>query len=153
MITSLRQDGDTGTVHVEDVYATSIDDLWDAVTKPERLARWLAKVDGDLRVGGEFRATFTSSWDGQGRVDECDAPNRLVVTTWEEGREPNEIVVTLTAEGASTRLVIEELGFSLEEYADHGAGWQVHAEDLHAYLDGRPTSDWSARWRELRPQF
>jgi uncharacterized protein YndB with AHSA1/START domain len=39
-----------GAVRVEDVYDTDIDDLWEACTNPERLARWIAKVSGDLRV-------------------------------------------------------------------------------------------------------
>jgi hypothetical protein len=30
---------------------------------------WVALVDGDLRPGGEFRARFTSGWEGPGRVD------------------------------------------------------------------------------------
>ncbi len=41
-----------GAVRVEDVYDTDIDDLWEACTTPERLARWMAELSGDLRVGG-----------------------------------------------------------------------------------------------------
>src|SRR6476661_4391353 len=44
----------TGTVRLEDRFDTDIDDLWSAFTDPDRLARWLGKVDGDLREGGEF---------------------------------------------------------------------------------------------------
>ena len=44
-----------GAVRVEDVYDTGIEDLWEACTTPERLARWIAEVSGDLRVGGESR--------------------------------------------------------------------------------------------------
>ena len=40
-----------GAVRVEDIYDTDIDDLWEACTTPERLARWIAEVSGDLRVG------------------------------------------------------------------------------------------------------
>ena len=36
------------------------DDLWEACTDPERLARWIAKVSGDLQVGGSIHAVFTS---------------------------------------------------------------------------------------------
>ena len=41
-----------GATRVEDAYDTDIDDLWEACTKPERLARWIAEVSGDLRVDG-----------------------------------------------------------------------------------------------------
>ena len=42
---TLRRIDDTrGAVRVEDVYATGIDDLWEACTEPERLVRWIADV-------------------------------------------------------------------------------------------------------------
>src|SRR5204863_3940045 len=70
----------TGAVRMEDRYDTDIDDLWSALTEPQRLARWIGDVEGDLRLGGEFRARFTSSWEGAGRVDVCEPPRRRVVT-------------------------------------------------------------------------
>ena len=69
-----------GAVRVEDVYDTDVDDLWSALAEPERLARWLADVSGDLRVGGTIQAAFTSSWTGPGRIEVCDPPNRLLLT-------------------------------------------------------------------------
>jgi uncharacterized protein YndB with AHSA1/START domain len=39
--------GNRGAVRVEALYDTDIDDLWEACTKPERLARWIAEVEGD----------------------------------------------------------------------------------------------------------
>ena len=80
LLGEVRRVGDTGTVHVEDVYATDIEDLWGAVTDPERLARWIARVDGDLRVGGTIHAEFTSTAEGPGRIEVCEAPHRLLVT-------------------------------------------------------------------------
>ena len=38
-----RLGDDRGEVRVEDVYATDIDDLWEACTDPDRLARWIAQ--------------------------------------------------------------------------------------------------------------
>ena len=34
LLGEVRRVGDTGTVHVEDVYNTDIEDLWGAVTDP-----------------------------------------------------------------------------------------------------------------------
>ncbi|HYH72553.1 MAG TPA: SRPBCC domain-containing protein [Nocardioides sp.] len=75
-----------GAVRVEDVYDTDIDDLWEACTTPERLARWIAEVSGDLRVGGMIHAVFTSTWTGPGRVEVCDAPHHLLLTMEPGGR-------------------------------------------------------------------
>jgi uncharacterized protein YndB with AHSA1/START domain len=149
---SLREADGRGIIHVEDVYPTDIDDLWSAISQPSRLGRWLAKVEGDTSIGGSFTASFTSGWEGPGRVDICDAPHRLVITTF---GNPDETVMeaTLTPEGDGTRLVIEERGILLEDALYHGAGWQAHIEDLALYLAGKDTSDWEARWKELVPVY
>jgi uncharacterized protein YndB with AHSA1/START domain len=153
MIGSMRKEDGHGVVHMEDTYATGADDLWSALTEPERLARWIAAVEGDLRLGGEFRASFTSGWDGQGRVDVCDPPHRLLVTTWSDGDEPTVMEAVLTPASNGTHLMIEERGLPLDEVAAHGAGWQAHVEDLAALLAGRPASDWETRWNELRAEY
>lgn len=139
-----------GAVRVEDVYDTGIDDLWEACTKPERLARWIAEVSGDLRLGGEFAAHFTSGWEGAGRIDECEPPRRLLVSTWETGETDEQIIeATLVPDGERTILVIEERGLPIDSLAEYGAGWQVHAEDLAAHVAGRERGDMTTRWREL----
>src|SRR5947207_6670385 len=78
---SLRSADGRGIVRMEDRFDTDIDDLWSALTDPRRLARWIAEVEGDLRPSGEFRAHFTSQWEGTGRVEACDPPRRLVLLT------------------------------------------------------------------------
>jgi uncharacterized protein YndB with AHSA1/START domain len=79
---SLRSADGKGLVRIEDRYDTDIDDLWSAITDPDRLARWHGRVEGDLRPGGEFRL-FTADLDSAGRIDVCEPPRRLVVTTRE----------------------------------------------------------------------
>jgi uncharacterized protein YndB with AHSA1/START domain len=144
-----RTEDGRGAVRMEDRYGTGIEDLWSALTEPDRLARWLAAVDGDLRPGGEFQARFTSSWEGPGRVDVCRAPEHLAVTLAPGTPDETVVEATLTAEDGRTRLVIEERGLSIGKLAGHGAGWQAHVEDLAAYVEGREVADWRTRWTEL----
>jgi uncharacterized protein YndB with AHSA1/START domain len=147
-----RIDEKRGAVRVEDVYGTDIADLWSAVTEPDRLARWIATVEGDLRVGGTIQSQFTSTWEGPGRIDVCDPPNHLVVTM-EPGTEDEAVIeAVLTAEGERTRLVVEERGLPLDVLYLHGAGWQAHVEDLGRYLAGGE-SMWKVRWEELTPAY
>jgi uncharacterized protein YndB with AHSA1/START domain len=147
-----RIDQKRGAVRVEDVYGTDIADLWSAVTEPDRLARWIATVEGDLRVGGTIQSQFTSTWQGPGRIDVCDPPNHLVVTM-EPGTEDEAVIeAVLTAEGERTRLVVEERGLPLDVLYLHGAGWQAHVEDLGRYLAGGE-SMWKVRWEELTPAY
>ncbi len=151
---SLRSADGKGVVRMEDRYDTGIGDLWSALTDPGRLARWIAEVEGDLRPGGEFRARFTSGWEGTGRVEACEPPRRLLVTTRASGKRDEHVIeATLAADGGQTILVIETRGMPLDLLADYGAGWQVHAEDLAAYLAGRERCDIEARWDELLPAY
>ena len=148
-----RLDDGSGAVRMEDVYAADLDELWSAVTDPERLARWLVEVSGDLRVGGAIEAKFTSSWTGPGRIDVCESPRHLLVTM--SPGEPDETVIEawLVAEGDRTRLVVEERGIPVPELAGHGSGWQAHVEDLATHLSGGEHHDWRARWLELTPTY
>lgn len=107
----LRSADGKGVVRIEDRYDTDIDDLWAAITDPARLARWHGRVEGDLRVGGEFLIS-TADLDQNGRVEVCQPPRRLVVTTREtqesyrkgQGAAPFDEVTeaTLTADGEQT---------------------------------------------------
>jgi uncharacterized protein YndB with AHSA1/START domain len=152
---SLRAADGGGVVRIEDHYDTGIDDLWSALTDPGRLARWYGEVEGDLRPGGEFRLRIEGSgWDGAGRVEECEPPRRLLVSTSEKTEPYDETIeATLTADGDQTILVIEARGMPLDKVAFYGAGWQLHAEDLASYLAGREPGDVEARFGELVPPY
>ena len=151
---SLRSADGKGVVRLEGRFDTGVDDLWSALTDPDRLVEWLGTVDGDLRQGGEFRAHwFASEWEGTCRVELCEAPHRLLLHT-ESPDEPNAVVeVTLTAEGGQTMLVLEDRGLPLDQIAAYGAGDQIHLEDLAGYLGGRERCDARARWTELHPGY
>jgi hypothetical protein len=64
----------------------------------------------------------------------------------------------LRPDGDGTVLVVEQSGLPLEHLAAFGAGNQIHAEDLAAYLSGRePTerteAETEARWEALMPAY
>jgi hypothetical protein len=62
-----------GIVRMEDRFDTDIDNVWSALTDPSRLAGWYGEVEGDLRLGGEYRVRlFASGWEGTGRVEACE---------------------------------------------------------------------------------
>ena len=152
---SLRSPEGKGVVRMEDRFNTDVDDLWSALTDPGRLAGWLGEVEGDLRLGGEFRARFfASGWEGTGRVEVCEPPRHLLVLTKDE-EVPYELVIeaTLTADGDQTILVLEERGMPLDHLGGYGAGIQVHIEDLAAHIAGRERCDAEARWGELMPAY
>src|SRR5215831_3624182 len=58
-------------------YATTVGDLWDALTNPARLPRWFLPVSGDLRLGGRYQFEGNAG----GEVTACEPP-RYVAATW-----------------------------------------------------------------------
>jgi uncharacterized protein YndB with AHSA1/START domain len=51
-------------------YDASIDDVWDAVTQPDRIKRWLMPISGELRVGGSFQLEGNAG----GEILTCEPP-------------------------------------------------------------------------------
>lgn len=158
-------DDTRGAIRVECVYDTDVDDLWQACTDPERLARWIAQVSGEFRVGGMLDATFTSTWTGPMRIDVCEAPRHLVLAQEPGTDEETVIEVWLSAEGEKSRLVVEERGLGIGVLHFHAAGWQVHLEDLGRSLrtaaaahpsgwsSSEPAPAWKERWQALLPEY
>ena len=93
----------------------------------------------------------------------CEAPHRLVVTSRESDESYREgngvppfdetIDATLTAAGDQTILVIEVRGMPLQAIQFFGTGWQIHAENLAAYISGRELDDPEPRWDALVPRY
>jgi uncharacterized protein YndB with AHSA1/START domain len=151
---SLRSADGKGVVRMQDRFDTDIDDVWSALTDPRRLARWIGEVEGDLRLGGEYRFRFFASGsEGTGRVEACEPPRRLLLAHGLDQPDVKVIEVTLAADGDQTILVVEERGMPLDLLAAYGAGIQVHVEDLAAHLAGRERCDAGARWSELAPAY
>jgi uncharacterized protein YndB with AHSA1/START domain len=47
--------GEARCVIVAQTYAAPIEQVWDAITNPERIPRWFLPVSGDLRLGGRYQ--------------------------------------------------------------------------------------------------
>ena len=142
-----------GIVRVEDRLDTDIDDVWSALTDPSRLASWYGEVEGDLRLGGEYRVhLFASGWEVTGRVEACEPPQRLLVRI--KDADEQDIEAMLNADGDQTIVVWEERGMPLDQLSAYGAGVQLHVEDLADHLAGRERrDDTKTRWNELHPAY
>ncbi len=126
-------------------YATGIDDLWNALTDPERMKRWLMPISGDLRLGGRYQLQGNAG----GTILECAPPNRLYVT-WEMHGGISWVIVTLEARGEdATRLHLQHIapesaeGMAFWDQFGPGAvgvGWDLSLLGLAMLVDhgGRP---------------
>jgi uncharacterized protein YndB with AHSA1/START domain len=68
--------GETVAVLLKRTCDAPVEDVWDAVTDPERLRRWFLPVSGELKVGGQFQLEGNAG----GEILVCEAPSLLRVT-------------------------------------------------------------------------
>lgn len=150
----LRTEGDRCGVRFERRYEATPEELWSALTEPERLTRWLANVaELELRPGGRFLLVWQE--DGQqtdGTVLDLE-PGRVLELGWTYPDEPESAVrFELRADGDGTVLVLDHRGLPPRAIAGYGAGWHSHLDSLDAHLAGG-SADWSARFQELGPAY
>lgn len=120
-------------------------EVWGAIVRPERLARWFAPVSGDLRVGGRFRVEGRA----EGRILACDPARRLELE-WEVAGELGWVDIALSFYGGSgSRLT---LAHSVREtdrwrtYGPAGVGveWERASYELVGHLARPAEDDWLA---------
>lgn len=156
-VETVPSDGSTATVVIAHrTYPTDIEDLWDAVTSPERLPRWFAPVSGELRRGGHYQVQGNAG----GEVLACEPPRRFELT-WVFGDQTSWVSVELTpgADGAGTTLELRHTAIPPEEFHDQfgpgavGVGWDLSLVGLGLYLaTGAPVDPAEAEQWSLSPQ-
>jgi len=91
------QSGDAWRVTLRRTYHAPIEDVWDAITNPDRLRRWFLPVTVEPRLGGKFQLEGNAG----GEIIGCEPP-RLLRVTWAFGeniteKDINEVEVRLSA--------------------------------------------------------
>lgn len=105
-------------VVLEQTYPTSIEDLWEAVTSPERIPRWFLPISGDLRVGGHYALEGNAN----GTITACEPPTAFDAT-WEFGDAVSWIEVRLEAVGPDrSRLSLSHIAHPDEHWEQFGPG-------------------------------
>ena len=140
--------GEGRTVRLRRTYEAPIDDVWDALTNPERIGRWFLPISGDIRLGGRYQFEGNAG----GEILECDRPRRVRVT-WVYGEMPSaadvsEVVVRLSPAGdTSTVLELEHTAVVPEDrWAEYGpgavgVGWEQGLLGLALHLRGGSIAD------------
>ncbi len=164
-----RSGSATRVASISQRYATTPDDLWDALTSPDRLPRWFAPVSGDLQLGGRYQVEGNAG----GVIESCDPP-RAFSATWEYGGEISWITVHIEPDGDGARLTLvhEAPADAAPEFWSRygpgatGVGWDLsllglalhltsgadrpaESDDFHTLPEGRRfITDSSAAWAE-----
>ncbi len=136
--------GDGRSLLLRRTYQAPVQDVWSACTDPERISRWLAPIDGDLRLGG----TFQLEGNAGGTILRCEEPSLLKVT-WLLGEGmPTEVEVRLTPadddrtvfelEHAAPAEILDEMvrAYGPGGTIGLGVGWDLALLGLDLHLSG-----------------
>jgi uncharacterized protein YndB with AHSA1/START domain len=89
----------------EIVLPATRDEVWEALTEPDRLADWFANdVDFDLRPGGGASFRWSNGEERHATVTEVD-PERRLAFEWDDD---GEVEFTLEDDADGTRLTVVE---------------------------------------------
>jgi uncharacterized protein YndB with AHSA1/START domain len=119
-------------------YDTTVDDLWNAVTTPDRLARFFSRVEGDLKLGGRYQIIGNAA----GTITRCDPPEALDLT-WEMRGQTSWVTLRLAPSGKRARLTLEHIAHRdavgeefLKQFGPGavGIGWDLSLEGLARHL-------------------
>jgi uncharacterized protein YndB with AHSA1/START domain len=127
--------GEARTVTISQTYDATVEDVWDACTDPERIARWFLPVSGDLRLGGRFQIEGNAG----GTIERCDPPKGYA-TTWEFGEMTSWLEVRLSPEpDGGTRFELEHTAHVDEHWGEFGPGavgigWDSAVVGLYLHL-------------------
>ena len=99
-------------------FATTVDDLWDAVTNGERIPRWFLPISGELALGGRYQFEGNAG----GVITECERPSHLAAT-WEFGGDVSWVEVRLSGDGpGGARLTLTHTMHLSDQWETFGPG-------------------------------
>jgi uncharacterized protein YndB with AHSA1/START domain len=126
------------TVLLRRRYPSPPADVWDAVTDPERIARWFLPVSGEFKVGGHYQFEGNAG----GTILACDATERLRVTWVMGDGPPSEVEVRLSPDGDGTVFELEHVAVPPPGFWEQfgpgavGVGWDGAVMSLAFHLRG-----------------
>ncbi len=139
----LTRDTDRLTLFVTRTFHAPIDDVWAALTEPERLARWLGTWRGDPTTGAvEFRMGFEgeeASFEEM-TIRECEPPHTLKVTS-HVGPYVWQLDVQLSEAEGVTTLAFSQPDVDHDDSLSIGPGWEYYLDRLVADLSGGAMPD------------
>ena len=140
--------GEGRMVRLRRTYPAAIDDVWDALTNPERIGRWFLPISGDFRIGGHYQFEGNAG----GTIVACERPHRLAATwVYMDTGNPadvSEVEVRLSEAGDdATTLELEHTAIVPDEMWDQfgpgavGVGWEGGLLGLELHLRGGTVGD------------
>jgi uncharacterized protein YndB with AHSA1/START domain len=133
----ITRQGDRRTLTLTREFRAPIDDVWAAVTEPERLARWIGTFTGDPASG---RVAFVMTSEGMTEpedmeIRECDPPRVLRLTS-HVGEERWLLDLLLDEQEGVTTLTFTQPDVDPVAAESVGPGWEYYLDRLVAAESG-----------------
>ncbi|MEO1323301.1 MAG: SRPBCC domain-containing protein [Pseudomonadota bacterium] len=110
-------------------YSTDVEDLWDALTNPDRIPRWFLPITGDLNEGGNYQLQGHAG----GKITKCEPP-KFFHATWEYGDDISWLQVLVSKVEKGSELSLTHIMLKDDKGNEHwekygpaatGVGWDL----------------------------
>jgi uncharacterized protein YndB with AHSA1/START domain len=151
----LSPDPDGTDLVVHRTFKAPIEDVWASVTESDRTARWFGPWEGDpgpgrmikVQMAYEDRAPWLD-W----RIDACEPPRRLAVSSTGESGEMRVELLLSHADGVTELQLVHHLG-ATDQIGDMGPGWEYYLDMLVAARDGLPAPSFDDYYPAMKGYF
>ena len=115
--------------------------VWDAMTDPDQLERWIGRWEGNPRTG---RVTFFMTAEGDVQpseyaIVECEPPRRFAGNT-RVGEDIWHLRFELSEDDGVTTLLFAQL-LGADDLGSIGPGWEYYLDRLSRVLDDADAAD------------
>ncbi|GAA0324054.1 hypothetical protein GCM10008967_13250 [Bacillus carboniphilus] len=154
-VATIQKKANIYTATFKRLFPTSVEKVWEAITSPVNLSKWLAEAETELKPGGPFTLTFTKT-DGNvmaGEIKKVQAPH-LIEFLWDtDGLEQSTVRWEIHSNHEGSMFVLTQTFEDITQMPTMLAGWQVHLKMLSHFLNGDETDfPWSL-WDEWHQTY
>ncbi|GAA3088335.1 SRPBCC family protein [Streptosporangium carneum] len=131
------------------------EDVWAGVTESDRTARWFGPWEGDAAPGRTIKVQMAfedqAPWCEM-RIDACDPPRRLAVSTTDESGSWRMELLLSEANGSTELRLVHHLDTE-EGIGEVGPGWEYYLDMLVAAREGTPTPGFDDYYPSMKPYY
>jgi uncharacterized protein YndB with AHSA1/START domain len=147
---TFKRQGDRFELRFERHYPHPIEEVWSALTDPQRLEDWMGTADIEPRVGGRFDLMLDDSQPSTGRIIVWEPPSVLEFS-WSNASAREAVArYELTRDGDGTRMLFVHKGIPSASRALMLPGWHLLFLRLGNALHAGVTSPSTPSYREVQ---
>lgn len=150
-----------GTIRFERRFHESLNDVWNHLTQPALLMRWLAGAEIQIREGGYVELSFgmiegdqrkRSAPDISGVVSRCEAPQSLAFW-WTDTNTLSNVTFELEPQATQVLFLLIHGGLPLQRVATSAASWHAHLDMLQTALRQQQPAAYAEVFGRVLPHY